>query len=211
MSDLSFHVADYNHGGLVVQADARIVQFRMGQKLKKRESQEKGRPIYAPQVLFCVRHPGERDETVVEATDFHKDTHPRQWAAFEQGRQADAEGTPLAVIFPAEPFIVNHLRSLNVFTVEMLAGLTAEGLRRIGMGAQEYQARAQKFMDASDRSAPVRAMEEQLRQRDDEIQALKDQVALLVENMKKAAEDAPRRRGRPPNVSQEVNDDGQAE
>ena len=110
MSDLSFEVQDVNLGGMVVQPDRRRVEFRQGRKLKVQESQRMGRPVYAPITLFSVRHPGERDETVVEATDFHKQMHPRQWAAFEQGVKADAEGTPLAVLFPAEPFIVDGKR-----------------------------------------------------------------------------------------------------
>jgi hypothetical protein len=194
---LSFEVADVNLGGMVVQPDRRIVQFRQGRKLLTLESQKQGRPVYAPITLFCVRHPGERDETVVEATDFHKDTHPRQWAAFQQGAKADAEGTPLAVLFPAEPFIVEHLRSLNVFTVEMLAGITEEGIRRIGMGAREYQGRAQKFMDAAANSAPQRELEAKLQQSNEEIEALKAQVQLLIDNARRNAEDDAPRRGRP--------------
>ena len=199
---LSFEVADVNVGGMVVQPDRRIVQFRQGRKLLSRQSQEAGRPMYAPIDLFCVRHPGERDETVVEATEFHKDTHPRQWAAYQNGMKADAEGTPLAVLFPSEPFIVDHLRGMHVYTVEMLAGLTEEGMRRIGMGAREYQARAQKFMDASERSAPAREVEAKLRERDEEIALLKEQMAMLLESRRREADDDAPRRGRPRKVDE---------
>lgn len=193
MSDLSFEVADVNVGGLVVQPDKRHVEFRYGQRLLVQKSNEAGRPVFGPIILFCVRHPGERDETVVEATDFHKEMHPRQWRAFSEGVKADAEGTPLAVIFPAEPYIVTHLRAINIFTVEMLAGVSEEGMRRIGMGAREYVGRAQKFLDAADRSAPVREIEAKLQARDEEIALLKDQVALLVANAQTAAETRRRR------------------
>lgn len=200
MSDLTFDLADYNHGGMVIQADRRHVQFRVGKRLDKAASDAAGRPIFIQQTLFCVRHPGERDETVVEATEFHKITHPRQWRAFEEGRQADAEGTPLAVLFPSAPEIVEHLRGMRVFTVEMLADISEEGLRRLGMGAREWKQKAQALMDKSAASAPMREMEAELQKRDAEIDVLKAQVALLIDNARQqAAQPSPQqpaRRGR---------------
>jgi hypothetical protein len=197
MSDLSFEVQDVNLGGMVIQADRRFVQFRQGMRINRRATLEAGRPVFIPQTLFCVRHPGERDETVVEATDFHKMTHPRQWAAFEQGQAADAVGTPLAILFPGEPHICEHLRGLHIRTVEMLAELSEEGMRRIGMGAREWKGKAQKFIDAATSSAPLRQVEAQLEESRVEIDALKAQLQMVIENTRKAAEeDTPRRRRR---------------
>ena len=58
--------------------------------------------------------------------EHHKYEFPRQWAAFEAGAKVDPGGTPLAVLFPAEPHIISHLRGLHIFTVEMLARLRAK-------------------------------------------------------------------------------------
>ena len=193
---LSFELAGIAPDGMAMQPDRRIVQFREGRKLLTLQSQQAGRPVYAPVTLFCVRHPGERDETVVEATEFHKQTHPRQWQAFSEGRKADAEGTPLAVLFPSEPFIIEHLRGLHIYTVEMLAGITEAGLQRIGMGGREYKSRAEKFMDAADRSAPVRELEAKLSEKDSQLAAMQAQIDLLIENARKSAEEEPRRRSR---------------
>ena len=79
----------------------------------------------------------------------------------------------------------------------MLAGVTEEGIRRIGMGAREYQGRAQKFMDAAANSAPQRELEAKLQQSNEEIEALKAQVQLLIDNARRSAEDDAPRRGRP--------------
>lgn len=193
---LSFEVASIADDGMVIQPDKRMVQFRQGRKILTQRSQQEGRPVYAPITLFCVRHPGERDETVVEATEFHKMTHPRQWAAFEQGRIAEQDGTMLAVLFPSEPYIVDHLRVLHIHTVEQLAGLTEAGLQRVGMGAREYQAKAVKFLDDANRSAPTRELEAKLAAAADQIASLETQVKLLLESAQRQAE-APRR-GRPP-------------
>jgi len=194
---LSFEMAGIAEDGMVIQPDKRIVQFRQGRRHLTLKSQQAGRPIYEPITLFCVRHPGERDETVVEATDFHKMTHPRQWQAFENGRIAEQDGTMLAILFPSEPYIVDHLRGLHIHTVEQLAGLTEAGLQRVGMGARDYQAKAVKFLDDSNRSAPTRELEAKLAAAADQISSLETQVKLLLENAQRQAEAAPRR-GRPP-------------
>jgi hypothetical protein len=175
-------------GGVVRQADRRMARFANVPTPNAVKSEEAGRPIYENKVVLFVRHPGERDETAVAMREHHKWEFQRQWAAFEAGNAPEADGTPLSVLFPADPAIVQHMRGCHVFTVEQLADLTAEGQRRVGMGVQEYVGRAQKFMDAAERAAPMHQMDAALRQRDEEIEALKAQVAMLA--------DAATRRGR---------------
>ena len=142
---------------------------------------------------------GERDETAVAMKEHHKYEFPRQWAAYEAGKQPEAEGTPLAVLFPSDPAIVQHMRACHVFTVEQLAGLTAEGKRRIGMGVEDYVSRANKFLDAAEKAAPVHQMEAALRQRDEEIEALRAQILALAETKTRGR----RRRDDPDSVEDE--------
>ncbi len=199
MSDaLSFELAGIAPDGMAMQPDRRIIQFRTGRRHLSLRSQQEGRPIYAPVDLFCVQHPGERDQTVVEATEFHKQTHPRQWEAYQNGRKADIEGTPLSVLFPADEFVVEHLRGLHIYTVEMLAGITEAGLQRIGMGGREYKSRAEKYMEAATSSAPLREMEAKLAERDSQLATMQAQIDLLIANARKATDDEPRRRRRSP-------------
>lgn len=168
-------------GGIVVPQDRRMARFANVPKLNAVKTEEAGRPIYENQVVLYVRHPGERDETAVAAKEHHKYEFARAWAAFEAGQAPEAEGTPLSVLFPADPAIVAHLRACHVFTAEQLAGLTAEGKRRVGMGVESYVSQAQKFLDAAERAAPVHQMEAALRQRDEEIAALREQILALAE------------------------------
>lgn len=200
MSDLAMMSGQIDYqgewGGMVRPADRRMARFAKVPKLNTVASEREGRPIYDAQVVLFVRHPGERDETAVAMREHHKYEFPRQWAAFEAGNAPEADGTPLDILFPADPQIVQHMRGCHIFTVEQLAILTAEGQRRVGMGVQEYVARAQKFLDAAERAQPMHHVEAELRERDEKIAALEAQVAML-------AEAATRRRGRAANQGDE--------
>ena len=181
MSDLAMLTGTIDpQTGVVQQPDRRMARFETVQFPNAVRSREAGRPIFEPRTVVFVRHPGERDETSVIATEAHQYEFPRQWAAFEAGKKADPEGTPLSILFPSDPHIVTSLRALHIFTVEMLAECGEEGLRRIGMGARDYQARAQRFMEAAAKTAPLHQMDAKLRERDDEIAVLKEQVAMLA-------------------------------
>lgn len=199
MSDLSFEMAGIAPDGMVIQPDKRFVRFQMGKKLHAQKTQEAGRSIFVPQIQFCVRQVGERDETVVEATEFHKMMHPRQWAAFEEKREAEIIGTPIDLLFPSSPEVVENMKALRVYTVEMLAAISEEGLRRLGMGAREWKAKAEQFMDRATQSAPLRELEAKLESRDAKIRLLEDQMALLIE----AAQKPKRRRGAEDNTEPE--------
>ena len=177
-------------GGMVVQADHRRVRFATVPKHNEVRSRTEGRPIYDNQIVLFVRHPGERDETAIEKLPHHEYEFARAWEAFVKGQSPEMQGTPLDVLFPENPSVVQMLRGLHIFNVEMLAGLSAQGMQRIGMGAQEYVARAQNFIEAAKSAAPMHAMRHELAQRDEQIAQLTAQVELLAANARKP-------RGRP--------------
>ncbi len=176
--------------GMVIQPDRRMARFENVPTLNAQRSQEVGRPIYESKVVLFVRHPGERDETAVAAQEQHKYEFPRQWAAFEAGQKVDPDGTPLSVLFPMDPTIVQHLRGLHFFTVEMLAGAGEEGIRRIGMGAREYVSRAQKLIEASEKAAPVIQANARIQAQDEEIALLKEQIAMLAASKRRPRKNA---------------------
>lgn len=183
-------IADLNIGGMVQFKDNRIARFENVPTQNIAKSAEAGRPVFESKTVLFVRHPGERDETAVAMQPHHEFEFPRAWAAFQAGQKVDPNGTPLAVLFPAEPHIISHLRALHIFTVEMLAGVGESGIARIGMGAREYVTRAVRFMESAASAAPLASVHHELQQRDAEISALRDQVQALI--------DAGKRRGRPP-------------
>lgn len=170
-------------GGMVVPQDRRTARFATVPKLNRVESEKQGRPIYDAQVVLFVRQPGEKDEPAIEMREHHKYQFSREWAAFEAGRSPEAQGTPLEILFPTDPQIVKHLQGAHIFSVDQLAHVSAEGRRRIGMGADAWIARAQQFLDAAEKAAPMHQMEGELRQRDEEIALLKQQVSMLADSV----------------------------
>ena len=192
-------IADVNLGGMVIQQDRRIARFEMVPILNAVKSKQESRPIYDGQIVLFVRQPGERDEPSILAHEGHQYEFPVAWAAFQAGQKVDVNGTPLAVLFPDSAHIVAHMRGLHIFTVEQLAAVSENGAGRIGMGARCYIERAQKFLDAAERAAPMQHVETELRARDEEIALLKEQVAMLARAAQQGDE-APRRRGRAPNM-----------
>jgi len=199
MSDtMDMAIADLNVGGMVQFQDRRIARFENVPKQNMVKSTEAGRPVFESQIVLFVRHPGERDETAVAMQPHHEFEVPRAWAQFQAGQKVDPDGTPLAVLFPAEPHIIAHLRSLHIFTVEALADIGEPGIARIGMGAREYVSRAVKFLESATAAAPLAKVQHELQQRDAEIAALRDQVQALI--------DAGRRRGRKANDTEGDNE-----
>jgi len=159
-------------------------------------SEEAGRPIFEDRHFVHIQQPGERDFVEREATGSDKMRWPEKWAAYEQQRDQAETGTPLQVLFPAEPSIIETLKLLRVQTVEQLAGLGEPAMARIGMGARGYVERARRFMEESKLAAPFSKMQGELEAERARTEALSTQLqqALARIDALEAADGAPRRR-----------------
>ena len=179
--------------------DKMIVMFSRKAIQNEARSTAEGRPVYDPVDYVRVQQPGERDfvERPVRFDDQHR--WPRQWDAFQRQQQQVPDGTPLDVLFPAQPEIVAMLRHVNILTVEHLAGAEGNALSNIGSGGATWKAHAAKFMAAANSAAPMHKMESELRERDaqiakqaTELDALRGQVERLMARF--SEDDQPRRR-----------------
>lgn len=84
--------------------------------------------------------------------------------AFTRGQQVSATGTPLEDWTGMGKAQVAQAKALNIFTVEQLADLNDHGLRNLGMGARELQAKARLFLERrADEKAGERAVAENVR------------------------------------------------
>lgn len=184
-------------------ADRRYIEFHTVAWHNKVKSQEAGRPVHEPAVFLKIQHPGEHDFVDRPATDADKNEFPRQWAAFEVGRQAIPEGTLLATLFPNHPEVVEMMRFQKVFTAEQLADLNDTQLQSLGMGGRKFQTEAKQFLAAAEKGKEfheLRAETERLRNdnaaKDARMAALEARLVALESD-----EDAPAKpkRGRPPN------------
>jgi hypothetical protein len=146
--------------------------------INKAKTAQEGRPIHDGVVFVMIRHPGERDCTDRPATEQDKARFPQQWAAFAQNMSQVPEGTPLEILFPLNPEIASNLRSQGVHTVEQLAALSGDALRRVGMGSQGMQVKAQQFLAQASKGVEFHQMQAALKGRDDRIAALEESLKM---------------------------------
>lgn len=160
-------------------------RFYPDKKLMTAQSEQAGRPIYAPVDMVEIIIPGEKGNIpCYEATIKYQMQFPQEWAAYKAGKEQEVVGTPLTFLFPNDPSLQYELESFKIRTVEQLANLSDTGVASIPRGltlvqsARDYLARANN--------------------REDEVRALRERIAAL-----EASATAPKRGpGRPPKVPQ---------
>lgn len=116
---------------------------------------------------------------------------PEKWAdqwkasynSWKNGQEMPLSGTPIkgwGVLSPAQQ---QTLIAMNCLTVEDLAGINDEGLRRIGMGAIELRDKAKNWLasmkDHGAVTVQLAAMEQENRNLATTVEALKAQVEAL--------------------------------
>lgn len=164
---------------------------------------------------------------------------PERWAdqwkasyqSWKNGQEMPLNGTPIkgwGVVSPAQQ---QTLIAMNCLTVEDLAGINDEGLRRIGMGAIELRDKAKNWLasmkDHGAVTVQLAAMEQENRNLAATVETLKAQVDALRSMIPKQQEvmvqvgrepeiradellddepvvEEPKRRGRPPKQQESV-------
>ncbi len=158
--------------------DKLIVGFYKKSVLNAARSREEGKPIHEGRDFVKIQHPGETLNVVdrpVQDSDKHR--WPRQWHNYQVGVRQIPDGVPINLLFPSKPEIETMLRGYNIHTVEQLAGLSAEGISTVGMGAQDWVNAAKRYMERADKGVNHHQFEEALSKKDQEIAALTRQVA----------------------------------
>lgn len=178
--------------------DGRLwVRFEKRSRRNAYKSDLEGRPIYEPIDYIRIQQPGERDQWVGPVTEAHKARFPRQWEQYQQETDQTPEGTPVALLFPNEPHIIELLLDLKVQTVEQLAGLTEQAIDRLGMDGRKYVTKAQAAMDKSEALREVTKLTHELEDARDELKTLKDANNTLQARMaalEEMMEERPRQR-----------------
>ena len=186
--------------------DKLFVQFSTRAELHGFRSQQESRPVFVPVDYIKIMQPGERDTIERPVNDFDKMRFRRQWEDYQAGREQIPTGTPLDMLFPAEPEIVASLKHLRIFTVEQLASLSDTGLGQIGLGGREFKERAGKYLDAAQNMAGAHALQRELDAEREAHAKTRDMLTRIEQRLAALeAEDdeeaAPRRRGRPPRAA----------
>jgi len=128
--------------------------------------------------------------------DVRNDRLPQSWAdqyremydKWKVGEEMPLRGTAIrgwGVLSPAQQ---ETLISMNVLTVEDLAGINDEGCRRIGMGAMDLKNKAVAWLaqlnDLGPLTFKVAALEQTIKNKDGEISALTQKVTTLQQDLR---------------------------
>lgn len=144
------------------------------------KSQQMGRPISDNVPFVRIGNPGERLNIVVRpATSDDRRRFALQWAQFQQNVEQRPSGTPVSLLFPNNPAVIGLLEGSNVWTVEQLAELSANGIENVGMGCQSYVNQAQSYLKMAEKGIKHAEFQSQIRERDQKIDQLTQNVQEL--------------------------------
>lgn len=186
------------------------------------ESEKAGRPIFKDVPFVKIMVPGDRHNVVdvpvwddprvkpgKDGSGSHTSRFPAEWAAFK-AQQAQVEtGTPLSLLPGIPATMVKELEYFHIRTVEDLISAPASSVQGI-MGINKLKGMAEDYVARAKGAAPDKALRAALEAKDNELAALRAQMASIISRLdaKDAApapvdgEAPPKRRGRPPKAPQ---------
>lgn len=185
------------NGGLVEFGDDQrlFVEFVSRSVQDEVQSRDAGRPVFVQVDYVRIRQPGERDEILRPAHRGDQQRFARRWQAYQEGRQELPAGTPLSILFPNNPEVVENLKYDKIFVVEQLAQLNDTQIGNIGLGGRQFVDKAKAFLAAAsdgkglqDLFAEVDQLSASMKAKDKRIEAL--ELALEKANKKRGQEAA---------------------
>ena len=152
-----------------------------------------GRPIMEMRDFVIIEVPGNTLSVIdTFAAPEHKDRFPVQWARYQNEKtDGDIEGTLLHDWPVLNAAVAAELKHFKFYTVEQVASASDEQISSIGMmvgtSPLSFRDKAKAFLANAKDSAVVQQQAEALRQRDDEIAAMKRQLEELAAQIKPKA------------------------
>lgn len=164
------------------------------------KSRNAGREIYEDQEYVKIAPPGERLNVVDRPVrDEDRQRFPMQYARFLHNKTQVPDGTPVELLFPNSPSIADNLKALGVYTVEQLSELSAHALDNIGMGAQDYQNKAKRYLDSSRKGKGFHEMQKKFDDSQQQVHSLQQQIQM----QKAQIDDLYRKMASPQNYQQQ--------
>lgn len=207
----------YGGVGLMSKEVLPHIRFETRTEEDRNQSIEAGRIVYKDVDWIIVTPHGARDSNEDRAAEWiaKKSDAARNgvfdvemlkqirkaYEAFKEGKELPVEGTPLAMLphlfTPAE---IANCKSLNVFSLEVLAQANEETIQRLGMGGREMKNRAVAAVNhagtGSGTALEVSALKAENADLKDRMRDMEDVIRTLQAQM---GDNVPRR-GRPPKV-----------
>jgi hypothetical protein len=156
---------------------------------------EQGRPIFDEVEMVRVRFVGDSKSEFVERASSsagidrqtkeeitYAQRYPEHYAVFKGQRAALKSGTRLEDLPGLSTSKAAELRALNILSVEDLAGLSDEGIKRLGMQGRALVERAKAWLGQTTEHAATAAMMAENAKLQEQIDAMK----AMIEGMRQA-------------------------
>jgi hypothetical protein len=178
---MSMNEQDFYTGARIGdEADKRlVVRFSMQPRLDHTKTAAEGREIFREIEFVTILIPGDKTLTVhrpIKAED--KVRFQVQYNTWKANQGAPLDGTPLSVILVSE----SQRKELDYFhinTVEQLAEVNDNFAGQMS-GVQALKAQAQRYLRTVKEKAPELRLMAELKQRDDQLAAMQDQLSKLA-------------------------------
>lgn len=150
-----------------------------------------GRPIMEMADFILIEVPGNSNLVIdTYAATEHKDRFPIQWARYQNEKTVgDIEGTLLHDWPVLNAAVAAELKHFKFYTVEQIAQASDAQLNTLGMSAGmsplSLRDKAKAFLASAKDTALVQQQADELRKRDEELSAVKAQLAELAQAMNK--------------------------
>lgn len=150
-----------------------------------------GRPIMEMADFILIEVPGDSTLTIdTYVSESDKQRFPIQWARYQNEKtDGDIEGTLLHDWPVLSAAVAAELKHFKFYTVEQIAAASDAQLNTIGMSAGmsplSLRDKAKAFLSSAKDTALVQQQADELRKRDEELAAVKAQLAELAQAMNK--------------------------
>lgn len=179
-----------------------LVRFYQKEVPHPFNSEKEGRPIFYMADFVRIEIPGNQYSIIdTFVNEGHKNMYPVQWARYQNEKRELGEDAIEGTLLSDWPILTSaqarELKHYKFYTVEQIANASDAQLAPIvmivGMGANAVKEKARSYLARAKDSAIVQTQNEELRKRDQEIEALKEQMAILM-----AAQSEKKKPGRKP-------------
>jgi hypothetical protein len=146
----------------------------------EREKKYPDIPIYRTLEFISISVPGSKDSIHRPVMPADKARFRAKYEAFKAGIGEPVEGTPIEQLTEIKPTQVTDLRYMGVTTIDQLAKVADSSPLMSMMGGVGLKQRAIAWIARSRKSSLVTQTNEALKERDDKIAKMEEQIAALI-------------------------------
>jgi hypothetical protein len=137
-------------------------------------------PVYRKIDFVTIQVPGSKDAIHRPVMPSDKARFRAKWEAYKASAGEPLEGTPIENLPEIKPTQIVDLRYVGVTTIEQLSGVPDSSPLMEMMGGVGLKQRAAAWVKANRRTSLVTQTNEALKERDDKIAKMEEQIAALI-------------------------------